>query len=238
MAVSVLQEAYQHAQLNETDDNDPFKQIVEKELAKQSLAPQSADDVYQLYDKTLSEEENFYRQGLYMKDFTCETQRSAKLPDHATYQKLNRTQLQCYFAWRSQARAHHPHSRGNETYAYLYISEVINDIGVKDEEEGLAILKKVIEHNLFRWGLGDVCKSYMILHHMKAYYPALDRISFYFYPLDPRHLGTDEEILNSLRCIQEDFGQHNPLYYGHEKTIDAMLVHFYRLLAQKRTFFL
>lgn len=91
------------------------------------------------YDKRVRQENAkiFYMQGEFMADFEDDYEKaqpySAYFP---SYQTMGYEQLRTYFTWRTKVR------QGNIegtslSYAFLYIYELINLIGVKDPEEGL-----------------------------------------------------------------------------------------------------
>ena len=91
------------------------------------------------YDKRIQQENSrlFYRQGMFMKDFEDDCERvlpySAYFPN---YQMMAYGQLRTYFNWRTQV----PQGNTKQTstsYAFLYLYELLNNIGVEGPEEGL-----------------------------------------------------------------------------------------------------
>lgn len=91
------------------------------------------------YDKRVQQENSriFYKQGMFMKDFEDEYQEAVPYTAYFPhYQMMGYKQLRTYFTWRTQVR------RGYVTdislsYAFLYIYELLCNIGVKDPQEGL-----------------------------------------------------------------------------------------------------
>lgn len=91
------------------------------------------------YDQRVQQENSkiFYKQGMFMKDFEDEYERSVPYSSYFPYyQMMGYEQLRTYFTWRTQVR------RGAVTstslsYAYLYIYELLNNIGVEDPQDGL-----------------------------------------------------------------------------------------------------
>lgn len=79
----------------------------------------------------------FYKQAEYMADFEDDHPGNAEFSSYfPTYQMMGYEQLRTYFTWRTKVR------RGevNETslsYAFLYIYELLNNVGVSDPAEGL-----------------------------------------------------------------------------------------------------
>ena len=103
----------------------------------------------------------FYEQAMLMQGFTDDyagiTPLMAYFP---CYQQLTDTQLRTYFTWRTQVRA----GVINETstsYAFLYIYELLNQIGSKNPTDGLAKLvtfwlayreyDKIIDRYVLAW---------------------------------------------------------------------------------------
>lgn len=103
----------------------------------------------------------FYKQGMFMKDFTDsyneKTQFSSYFPN---YQMMSYEQLRTYFTWRTEVR------KGNVTdtslsYAFLYIYELLGNIGVDDPQDGLnklmsfwkdfRVYTKTIDKYVLRW---------------------------------------------------------------------------------------
>ena len=79
----------------------------------------------------------FYNQGMFMKDFADNYSGSAPFSQHfPCYQIMGYEQLRTYFTWRTKIRA------GNVTnismsYIFLYVYELLNNIGVSDPQNGL-----------------------------------------------------------------------------------------------------
>lgn len=79
----------------------------------------------------------FYKQGIFMKDFSDDfTENKALSQYFPNYQMMGYEQLRTYFTWRTKVR------QGNVTntslsYGFLYIYELLNNIGVNDPLDGL-----------------------------------------------------------------------------------------------------
>ncbi len=91
------------------------------------------------YDRRIQQENSgiFYRQGMFMKDF--EDEYEDMLPYSAyypNYQMMGYGQLRTYFTWRTQVRQGNI-QQTSLSYAYLYIYELLNNIGVETPGEGL-----------------------------------------------------------------------------------------------------
>lgn len=143
------------------------------------------------YDKRTQQENSriFYKQAVFMKDF--EDAYDHPVPYAAYfpyYQMMGYEQLRTYFTWRTQVR------RGNVTdtslsYAYLYIYELLNNIGVEDAQEGLDklmsfwrtfrafdtsidkyVLKWLKDYHIY-YELPHTFQAFIAKNGLKAYYP-------------------------------------------------------------------
>ncbi len=113
----------------------------------------------------------FYKQGIFMKDFTDNysgnTQFSGYFPN---YQMMGYEQLRTYFTWRTQVR------KGSITdtslsYAFLYIYELLANIGADDPQDGMDKLlsfwkgfkdyNKAIDKYVLRW-----IKDYYVYYNL------------------------------------------------------------------------
>lgn len=93
----------------------------------------------------MSSAELFYRQGKLMEDF-CESYESpVALTRHfPTYRDMSIPQLRSYFSWRTAVRRGEIKAT-SLSYAFLYIYELLNLIGVKNAEEGFLRLTDFCE---------------------------------------------------------------------------------------------
>jgi len=132
-------------------------------LQKQKIEPREKDEIRDLFhsmrdisrenrsvyfrsnrffDKRAQREKAlvFRKQALFMKDFNDDYANSAPLASYfPDYQMLDYEQLRAYFTWRTKVR------QGNVTetslsYGFLYIYELLNNIGVDNPKEGLVQL--------------------------------------------------------------------------------------------------
>lgn len=91
------------------------------------------------FDRKMQQENAgiFYRQGMMMKDFEDEYEKKVPYSSYfSDYQMMGYDQLRTYFTWRTQIR------RGNIThlslsYAFVYLYELLNNIGVDSPQDGL-----------------------------------------------------------------------------------------------------
>ena len=81
--------------------------------------------------------EIFYKQGMFMKDFEDDYEESAEYKQYfPNYQMMGYRQLRTYFTWRAKVRSGNV-EHTSLSYAYLYLYELLNNIGVADPQDGL-----------------------------------------------------------------------------------------------------
>ena len=79
----------------------------------------------------------FYKQGVFMQDFIDDYEETAEYSSYfPNYQMMGYEQLRTYFTWRTKIRQGIV-EKTSLSYAYLYLYELITNIGVKDSSEGL-----------------------------------------------------------------------------------------------------
>lgn len=162
----------------------------------------------------------FYNQGLFMKNFedtyTKQVPYSSYFP---YYQMMGYDQLRTYFTWRTQVR------RGIVTqislsYAYLYIYELLNNIGVQDPQDGLDKL-------MFFWKKYQVFDSSIdkyIIKWLKDYHiyyePALSFSEF----TEQNNLTTyyqelsDPEDRFSMLCATSKYDIRKSVFFTEDRT--------------------
>lgn len=138
----------------------------------------------------LSEAELFYRQGLLMANFEDDCPYNGTFKSYfPTYNAMSDRQLRGYFTWRAQVR------RGNieetsTSFAFLYLYELICDIGVDDPLDGFDKIKAF-------WGA------------YRAFEPGIDRFArvwlqdyAVFHGLDPRLLRDSKTVMFDNALIE------------------------------------
>lgn len=143
-------------------------------------AHRSTYDFSRFFDRRVQNDNAiiFYRQAVFMKDFTDDYAGNAQFSGYfPCYQMLGYDQLRTYFTWRTGVR------QGNVaatslSYAFLYIYELLCNIGVTDPQDGLCKLmffwKAFREHDKFidkyvlRW-LKDYHIYYELPHTFKEF---------------------------------------------------------------------
>lgn len=98
------------------------------------------------YDAKVRQENSmiFYKQGMFMKDFEDHYEKSVPYTSYFPfYQMMGYEQLRTYFTWRTGVRGGTV-AETSLSYAFLYIYELLNNIGVSNPQDGL-------EKLLFFW---------------------------------------------------------------------------------------
>ena len=146
----------------------------------------------------------FYKQGIFMKDFTDDYAGNRPFSVYfPSYQMMGYEQLRTYFTWRTEVR------KGNVadislSYGFLYIYELLANIGVRDPEDGLNQLmsfwmafsayNKSMDKYVLRW-LKDYHIYYELPHSFKEFIDANNLTKHY-----PNMVDTDDsfDLLCSL----------------------------------------
>lgn len=181
-------------------DSSPFPGVGKFVLKSQKIEPPGKDPVreifYQMRDiasgrrytfdymslynrrEHYDNELIFYRQGMFMKDFTDDFPDSAPLSQYFPfYQMMGYEQLRTYFTWRTKVRKGDV-ANTSLSYAFLYIYELLNNIGVESPEDGLNKLlffwksfsnfNNSIDKYVIRW-LKDYHIYYELPHSFKKF---------------------------------------------------------------------
>ncbi len=131
----------------------------------------------------------FYKQGLFMKDVTDDYSGQAPFSQYfPNYQMMGYEQLRTYFTWRTQFRQGHV-ADISLSYAFLYLYELLANIGVSDPKEGLQQImnfwtafrsyNKSIDKYVLRWlkdyhiyyELPHSFKDFLETNHLSGHYP-------------------------------------------------------------------
>lgn len=153
------------------------------------------------YQEKVREENSqiFYKQGIFMKDFEDEYEEVAAYQQYfPSYQMMGYRQLRTYFTWRTQVR------RGNVektslSYAYLYLYELLNNIGVTDPQDGL-------DKILFFW------------ERFREFEPSIDKYVFRW--LKDYHIYYDLHQPFSEFVKEKELTEHYPEFAGPEDRFD------------------
>ncbi len=133
----------------------------------------------------------FYHQALYMKDVEDDYEEQVPfLSYYPYYQLMGHRQLRTYFTWRTQVR-NEDITGTSVSYAFLYIYELLNNIGVTGPEEGLDKLvsfwqtyrdiDSVIDRYIYPWikdyhvyyPLPRSFREFVDSHNLRMQYPSV-----------------------------------------------------------------
>lgn len=113
---------------------------------------------------------NFYRQGLELADYEDDYQPITEFQRYyPDYHSMNLAQLHTYFTWRTRLRGGH-FSVNSTSYAYVYIYELLNNIGVIDPLSGYQQLRTFQEHYASSYGKKMVAYLQQWLQDYVLYY--------------------------------------------------------------------
>lgn len=123
----------------QTPERDEIRELFDR---MREIARRNRIQVYgssQFYNKKVQQERAgiFYKQGQFMKDFKDEFEEIVPYSEYyPCYQMMGYKQLRTYFTWRTKVRQGQVEDT-SLSYAYLYLYELLNNIGVADPQEGL-----------------------------------------------------------------------------------------------------
>ena len=157
----------------------------------------------------------FYKQGMFMKDVTDDYSGIAQFSQYFPYyQMMGYEQLRTYFAWRTEVR------KGNVadislSYAFLYIYELLDNIGVNDPQDGLnqlmsfwkafSVYNKSIDKYIRRW-LKDYHIYYELPHSFKEFIDTNKLTGYY-----PNLVDTDDSF--DLFCTLSKYDIRKSAFY-------------------------
>ena len=161
-------ERFVKSQKIEATLKDEIREIFERmrDIARENRSLVS--NCSKFYDKRVQQENSkiFYKQGVFMKDFEDDYQESVPYTAYFPYyQMMGYKQLRTYFTWRTQVRKGYI-TGISLSYAFLYIYELLCNIGVEDPQEGLDKL-------LFFWKrfrIYNNCIDKYVLRWLKDYH--------------------------------------------------------------------
>ncbi len=166
------------AEPEKDEKRDLFGQM--REIAR---AHPSSYDSSRFFDQRLQQDKAivFYKQGMLMKDFSDNYSGNTPFSQYFPYyHRMGYEQLRTYFTWRTEVR------KGNVadtslSYAFLYIYELLGNIGVRDPQDGLNQLMSFwkafsayntsIDKYVLRW-LKDYHIYYELPHSFKEFIDA------------------------------------------------------------------
>ena len=196
--------------------NDTIINFKDYSIDSERFIPNKIKQMMKLYrygDHSFNQKvKNFYKQGKFMEDYEDDFSWNGEFHQYfPTYNDMNIRQLRGYFSWRSQVR------KGNyekipTSFAYLYLYELINRIGVSSYEESLSKMRefeikfiesgigdKRIQRDLRQWMLGIIVLQGIEPKIAKKYLSSeiIEKDESTLALLSPQN-HSDEEIFNAL----------------------------------------
>ena len=165
----------------------------------------------------------FYKQGMFMKDFSDNYSENVEFSQYFPYyQLMGYEQLRTYFTWRTEVR------KGNVadtslSYAFLYLYELLGNIGVSNPEDGLnqlmsfwkafANFNKSIDKYVLKW-LKDYHIYYELPHTFKDFIDQNNLTSHY-----PKIMNTEDKFNMFCNLSRYDIRKSTFFTDGNEKLI-------------------
>ena len=162
----------------ESREEDPVRELFNRmrDIAREDRYPGFRNSNF--YDQRMQREnaKTFYKQGMFMKDFEDEYEKTVPYSSYfPSYQMMGYDQLRTFFTWRTQIRKEKV-EHISLSYAYLYIYELLSNIGVDSPEEGLGrllffweafrVYDKSVDKYVPRW-----LKDYHIYYELPRSFP-------------------------------------------------------------------
>jgi hypothetical protein len=125
----------------------------------------------------------FLRQARFMEDFKDNYSKAVPFSSYyPVYQMMNYEQLRTYFTWRTRVREGHV-GQASVSYAFLYVYELINQIGTGGHMQGLQMLldfrnafsqfDNALDKHIIRW-----FKDYHVYYNIPGYVDFINRNGF------------------------------------------------------------
>lgn len=162
-----------------------------RDISRQYPAPFRSHSYYYAHKAQENNSRVFYKQALFMKDFEDNYPHEVPFSSYFPYyQLMGYEQLRTYFTWRTHVRKGTVNNT-SLSYAYLYIYELLNNVGVDSPQEGLEKLiffwssfrayDSSIDKYIIRWlkdyyiyyGFPQTFKDFIREHNLIDYYPNL-----------------------------------------------------------------
>jgi len=118
---------------------DPVRKIFTemRDIARKNYSPFFSDTRFYQKQSQYEASKIFYKQAVFMKDFEDDYPKSVPFSAYFPYyQLLSYEQLRTYFTWRTKVRSGSIEST-SLSYAFMYIYELLNNIGLESPADGL-----------------------------------------------------------------------------------------------------
>lgn len=178
--VNIAQNQYFYIAPDKVDDRYQAQAIKPSENLRKkhnnSLVPDRIRKMLEVYDYSIlpsrGRAKNFYQQARMMADYDDDyPEFFAFKRFYPTYHDMNTGQLRSYFTWRSKIRQH-VFEKTSTSYAFVYIYELLNNIGVDDAQDGYEKLLEFEEKYVRQFGISidvylqDWLKDYVLYYDL------------------------------------------------------------------------
>ncbi|RVU70204.1 MULTISPECIES: TerB N-terminal domain-containing protein [Lactobacillus] len=179
-----------------------------KKLKKESTLPATLVKMRESYDYSIlpakGRAKNFYHQGQLAADYEDDFGKVTPFKRYyPTYHDMTSEQLRSYFTWRTQIRQG-KYEKTSTSYAYVYLYELLNQIGVENPVAGYEKLTQFLDQYAQKYDLLMVdylqrwLRDYVIYYHLDKQYV----IAAF-----AKEIKTDQiyqTLLNPEQCQAED----------------------------------
>lgn len=152
----------------------PKKELLKKRHQKE--VPKAIEKMRASYDYSIlpakGRAKNFYHQGKLMENYEDDFHDFAAFKRfYPTYHDMTTIQLRTYFTWRSQIRKKQ-YQKVSTSYAFIYVYELLNEIGVADAKAAYLKLKTFLEEYAAKYdaevaAYGEIwLKDFAVYHHL------------------------------------------------------------------------
>ena len=182
----------------------------------------------------------FYQQGKFMEDFEDDFDYHGTFIRYfPTYQAMNDLQLRGYFSWRTKVRRGEV-GRTSLSFAFVYIYELLNQIGVPDPAEGLCMLRRfwksyrVFEPSIDRY-MRAWLSDYVVYYGLdRSLLRELSDVAFDENLLVLLRTGTveDREMFPALAALSSYRIEHSRFYKQHSAEVEAVACASFRAWAE------
>lgn len=219
-------------------ENNSKEEKIELDFENTQVVPKQIQKMIKSYRYDLAgsvrREQNFYLQGKLMDNYEDNYQKKQTfLRYYPTYHDLTVGQARTYFTWRTNIR-NKLYEKISDSYAYIYLYELLNGIGVENKKDGL---DKLIDFNknyaqkfspemeayIDRW-----IRDYIIFYSIneksdKFFVKERDKDKKYEHLLYPEQFS-DHDVANSLIKLSNYKITNCPLYKKNVEKFEHLLV--------------
>lgn len=246
--LNIIDKVLEEHRIRKAHENSTYydEPIVKTASQLNNYTPEKITQMRQLVKlKSVSPQELFYRQGIFMADFNDNYDRDtiddSIIYRYPTYQSMRDRELRRYFTWRSKVRSSGSITVDVPSFLFLYVYEILNLIGYDNPKQAFDAYIKI--YDICRSGSGMI-QPYLDIWYRDfiVYYDLdkglLDRLTEFkkfnnFQILCQPQNYTDTELFASLISIGEYNINKSAFYRKHTEDLIHSICCSYRALAQE-----